>query len=38
MLIIVNDDFYESKPERYLLQGVNIGNERKRAVFGNNFY
>ena len=38
MLLIVNDDFYESKSERYPLQGVNIGNERKRAVTRNNFY
>jgi len=32
MLVIIRDDFHESKPEGYPLQGVNIGNDRKRAV------
>ena len=31
VLIIVNDDFYENKPEGYPLQGAKSGNERKRA-------
>jgi len=38
VLIIINDDFYENKPEGYPLQGAKSGNERKRAVTGKNIY